>query len=197
MKKYFTLLLSCIILLLSLVNGWFLDQIVDRSIFWGFVPSALLIVLFIICFRDAVKDLKQYKSQFAGISLVILFININLLLFIPFRSIRVDIDFDIFKDERNYLIEKIEDWTIMPDSEGNISINSMYSGISSNRTIHVYEHDDDNLVIGFYVSEKMPFKTAILIYTPNGKEKVENIIDENNINIKEISKNWYFVEYDK
>lgn len=197
MKKYFTLILSFIILILSFVNGWFLDQIVDRSIFWGFVPSVLLGVLFIICFIDAIKDLKEYGSRFAAIALVILFININMLVFIPFREIRVEVDFKIFKDERTYLVDKISDWTILPDKDGNININEMYSGISSNRTLHVYEHSDDDIIIGFYVSEKMPFKTALLIYTQSSEEKIKEVFKDKELDIRKIDKNWYFIQYDK
>lgn len=197
MKKYFTLILSFIILILSFVNGWFLDQIVDRSIFWGFVPSVLLGVLFIICFIDAIKDLKEFGSRFAAIALVILFININMLIFIPFREIRVEVDFKIFKDERTYLVDKISDWTILPDEDGNININEMYSGISSNRTLRVYEHSDDDIVIGFYVSEKMPFKTALLIYTQSSEEKIKEVFKAKELDIRKIDNNWYFIQYDK
>ncbi len=236
MKKYFTLILASVILLLSLVNGWFLDQIVDRSIFWGFVPSALLIVLFIICFRDAIRDIKEAKklkdsnnekksesksekksetkkeikakkeleyeiksrAQFAKVGLFILFINIVLVIIIPFRSIRVDIDFDIFYDERSYLIDKIESYEIAPNEDGEVSIHSMYSGISSNRRIHVYDHDDDYLTVGFYVSEKMPFKSAMLIYTNHEKSSFNDLLNiKEELEIKEIDKNWYFIEYKK
>lgn len=90
MKKYELLITSIVVLVLSFLNNWFFDELLDSLFIFILIPNLVLFIGWIICLVFSIINLIRDKRIINVISLIIVILTALLILFFPFRETKVD-----------------------------------------------------------------------------------------------------------
>ena len=193
MKKCRYLLPAILLSLVTFAACWFSDQRYDC--FWIYmVPIDLIllacfIVLLVLCIRRIAKD-KAYVEFVSAAVLVLLMV---LVVFFPFRDVKVKLELRLYDTPRQEIVEMIRSRELQPE-DGRIIIQlpAGYRRISTSGTVVQHKNDAGGQVIGFWVFRGVPDGAIEVIYSSGGEE----LIRANVYGIERIEKlkdDWYYV----
>ena len=197
MKKYILLITSVIVMILSFLNSWFSDQMLDSLFIFALIPSLVLFVGWIICLvLSAIKIIKN-KNVFNIISLIVTVLTALLILFFPFRESKVRLELNLYEEERLEIIKMIEDNKLKVDDLGNVKLPNKYKKVSTSGEVAVYQNDEDGKVIAFWVFRGMLSGSVQLVYSTGGEEIIRSSeIEHPIVSIDKLKDNWYYVVTD-
>lgn len=197
MKKYILLLISFIIMIISFINGWFRDSLFNSLFIFSLLIDLVILVSYIICFIFSIIRIVKKKELINLITLGILIATVILVIFFPFRIYKTKIEFKIYEKEHVQIINMIKNNELKDDGIGNIELPNKYKKFSSSGEVYLYQNENENLVVGFWIFRGMHSSTTTeLIYTTGGEELIKNnkIWSTNPIkNIIKLEDNWFYV----
>ena len=197
MKKYELLITSIVVLVLSFLNSWFSDQLLDSLFIFALIPSLVLFVGWIICLVFSITKLIKDKSVFNILSLVVVILTALLVLFFPFREAKVRLELNLYEEERLEIIKMIEDNKLKADDLGNVELPDKYKKVSTSGEVAVYQSDEDVKVIGFWVFRGMLSGSVHLVYSTDGEKIIRSSeIEHPIVSIDKLKDNWYYVVTD-
>ena len=197
MKKYILLITSVIVMILSFLNSWFSDQMLDSLFIFALIPSLVLFVGWIICLvLSAIKIIKN-KNVFNIISLIVTVLTVLLILFFPFRESKVRLELKLYEEERLEIIKMIEDNKLKVDDFGNVKLPNKYKKVSTSGEVAIYQNDEDGKVVAFWIFRGMLSGSVQLVYSTGGEEIIRSSeIEHPIVSIDKLKDNWYYVVTD-
>lgn len=197
MKKYLLLVLAFIFLIVSFILSWYSDEL----LYFLFIFKVLLDILFLILlsiFLIIILKITISKEKKLVNYLTTIVLLISAIIFIlPMRFIKAKVEFKLYKNERNEVINMVRNGELKVDEYGNAKLPDKYRKISTNGEVFVYQNDDENCVVGFWIFRGLQSGSVELIYSLNGKKNIyENETGHDLTGIEEWDKNWYYVNTD-
>lgn len=197
MKKYVLLVVSVIVMVLSFLNSWFSDQLLDSLFIFALIPSLILFIGWLICLVLSIIKLNKDKNLFNIISLVIVILTALLVLFSPFRETKVRLELNLYDEELLEVIDMIENNKLAVDEIGNAKLPDKYKKVSASGEVSVYQNDENGVVVAFWVSRGMQSGSVQLIYSTDGEELIkDNETGHPIVSIDKLKNNWYYVVTD-
>lgn len=197
MKKHVWLVYSFATLLLNFIVFWFSDVLLNRFFIFGVIPVIIsvlmllvgLVVSFVYIFqRKAVKEMV--------VSVTVLTLTVLLIVFFPFRTAKLKVEFPLYEEKRIQAVEMIADGEIDVDEMGNAKLPKQLSNVSSDGYITVYQNDSNQLIC-FWVFRGMLSGSVQLMYSSQGEDLIyENETSHPIEDIIKIKDHWYLVETD-
>lgn len=151
MKKYILLIISIIVMILSFLNSWYLDQLLDSFFIFSLIFNLVLFISWIICLIHSIIKLVKDKNIFNVISLIIVILTALLVLFFPFRESKVKLELSIYEEKRLEVIKLIKDNKLKIDDLGNVILPNKYKKVSTSGEVVVYHNDNKNQVVTFWI----------------------------------------------
>ena len=196
MKRYFLLILSVLLLIVSFAAAWYNDHLFNH-LFILVIPIDLMllgcfIVLLVLCI---VRILKR-KEYIIFLSLAVLALLVVLIFRFPFRDARVQLELNRFEADRLEIVEMIRTRQLQPyDSIGNVELPAGYKRLSSDGEVFVYQNDKNGQVICFWIFRGMNSGSLELVYSSGGEELIRAHEFKINIeSIEQLKEHWYYVE---
>ena len=197
MKKYILLITSVIVMILSFLNSWFSDQLLDSLFIFALIPSLVLFVGWIICLVLSVIKIIKNKNVFNIISLIVTVLTALLILFFPFRESKVRLELNLYEEERLEIIKMIEDNKLKVDDLGNVKLPNKYKKVSTSGEVAIYQNDEDGKVVAFWIFRGMLSGSVQLVYSTGGEEIIRSSeIEHPIVSIDKLKDNWYYVVTD-
>lgn len=197
MKKYILLITSVIVMILSFLNSWFSDQMLDSLFIFALIPSLVLFVGWIICLVLSVIKIIKNKNVFNIISLIVTVLTALLILFFPFRESKVRLELNLYEEERLEIIKMIEDNKLKVDDLGNVKLPNKYKKVSTSGEVAIYQNDEDGKVVAFWIFRGMLSGSVQLVYSTGGEEIIRSSeIEHPIVSIDKLKDNWYYVVTD-
>lgn len=197
MKKYILLITSVIVMILSFLNSWFSDQMLDSLFIFALIPSLVLFVGWIICLVLSVIKIIKNKNVFNIISLIVTVLTALLILFFPFRESKVRLELNLYEEERLEIIKMIEDNKLKVDDLGNVKLPNKYKKVSTSGEVAIYQNDEDGKVVAFWIFRGMLSSSVQLVYSTGGEEIIRSSeIEHPIVSIDKLKDNWYYVVTD-
>lgn len=197
MKKYILLLISVSIMIISFINGWFRDSLFDTLFIFSLLIDLVILVSYITCLVFSIIRIIKDKEFINLITLGILIVTVILVIFFPFRICKTKIECKFYEKERVQIINMIKNGKLKDDGIGNIELPNKYKKISSSGKVYLYQNEDENVVVGFWIYRGILSSTTTeLIYSTGGEELIKNnkIWNTNPIeNIIKLEDNWFYV----
>lgn len=194
MKKNNLLILSILFFMIQFLNRWFSDQMFDKIFLLYCLINFLLFVLFLILLIFVIKNVIKNKSTVNIVSLIFLVTTILLTIFFPYRQIKTKLELELFENDRNKIIEMVKNNKISPDENNNAKLPSNYKKLSTSGEIHIYQNDNNGMVIGFWIFRGMMSSSTELIYSTDGEKLIcENKSCNSIVSINRLKENWYYV----
>lgn len=194
MEKYILLIISVIVMILSFLNSWFSDQLLDSLFIFALIPSLILFVGWIICLIFSITKLIKDKSVFNVISLIVVILTALLVLFFPFRETKVRLELNLYEEKRLEIIKMLEDNKLKVDDLGNVKLQNKYRKVSTSGEVAVYQNDENGKVIGFWVFRGMQSGSVQLIYSTGGEKLIrDNETGHPIASVDKLKDNWYYV----
>lgn len=197
MKKYILLIISVIVMILSFLNSWFWDQLLDSLFIFALIPSLVLFVGWIICLVVSIIKLIKDRNIFNIISFIVIILTALLVLLFPFREAKARLELTLYEDERLEIIKMIEDNKLEVDDLGNVKLPNKYKKISTSGEVAVYQNNEDGKVVAFWVFRGMLSGSVQLIYSTGGEQLIrDNETGHPIVNVDKLKDNWYYVVTD-
>lgn len=197
MKKYILLIISVIVMILSFLNSWFSDQLLDSLFIFALIPGLILFVGWIICLVLSIIKIIKNKNVFNIISLIVTVLTALLILFFPFREAKVRFELNLYEEECLEVIKMIEDNKLKVDDLGNVKLPNKYKKVSTSGEVAVYQNDEDCKLIGFWVFRGMLSGSVQLVYSTGGEQLIRfSDIEHPIVSIDKLKDNWYYVVTD-
>ena len=194
MKKYELLITSIVVLVLSFLNSWFSDELLDSLFIFILIPNLVLFIGWIICLIFSIISLIRNKGIINVISLIIVILTAFLILFFPFRETKVRLELNLYEAERLEIIKMVEDKKLKIDEFGNVDLPYKYKKVSISGEVFVFQNDEEGKVIGFWVLRGVQSGSVQLIYSTGGEKLIrDNETGHPIISIDKLKDNWYYV----
>jgi len=197
MRKYVLLTMSLIILILSFLNSWFGDYLIDAltSFIYPFLIIIPLFICYIVCLiLSIIALIKNHKSVLNFLSIIILIITTLLILFFPFRMAKTKLELSLYESERNAIIEMIVKGELKADDIGNVKLPNKYKKTSTSGEVALYQKNEEGIVVAFWVFRGMLSGSVQLIYSTGGEQLIkDNETGHPIVSIKKLKNNWYYV----
>lgn len=194
MKKYILLIISVIVMILSFLNSWFSDQLLDSLFIFALIPGLILFVEWIICLVLSIIKLIKDRNVFNIISFIAVILTALLVLFFPFREVKVRLELNLYEEERLEIIKMIEDNRLEVDDLGNSKLPDKYKNVSTSGEIFVYQNNEEGIVIAFWVFRGMQSGSVQLIYSTGGEKLIrDNETGHPIASVDKLKDNWYYV----
>ncbi|MFB5197598.1 hypothetical protein ACE198_22265 [Neobacillus sp. KR4-4] len=191
-NKLFQLsIISSIIVILYMFLQWKIINIITELLM---LPILLLVFGFFI-YISVLAIITLYKNK-DWKPIVIQFITILLLFFIPFNQIVLDIDFKLNKSEREQVAEKVESGELKPNVSNNswlIQLPKKFKHLSNGGGEIVVEKSGDGFNILFFTYRGILDNFSGFVYTPNDQKPSKKAFDGDFKEIDKMGMNWYFV----
>ena len=197
MMKYILLVLAFIFLIVSFILSWYSDELLDSlfvlKLLLDFLFLILIFIFLIIILKITISKGKKLVNYLTTIVLLI-----SAIIFIlPMRFIKAKVEFKLYKNERNEVINMVRNGKIKVDEYGNAKLPDKYRKISTSGEIFIYQNDEEGCVVGFWIFRGLQSGSVELIYSLNGKKNIyENETGHDLTRIEEWDKNWYYVNTD-
>ena len=126
MKKYITLIISILVLILSFTKSWYSDFLFDKLFIFYIISNFILFVMFIFCFITSLRKMTSKYELINILSIIILLISVLLFIFFPFRKIKVNYELNKYEKARLEIVDKIILGELKADDLGNIKLPNKY-----------------------------------------------------------------------
>lgn len=194
MKKYSLLIISIIIFISSILNGWFNDYLFDKLFIFSLAIDIFIFGLNIFCIIKNIDNYKYNKEIIYLTGCFICIFSFIITLFFPFREVRTKIELSLYDKQRNEVINLVKNKNLIPDEFGNVRLPSHLKKTSISGEISVYQNDKNGIEIGFWIFRGMQSGSIELIYSSDGKKLIKENKTGHPINqIKKLKDNWYYV----
>ena len=194
MKKYELLIASIVVMVLSFLNSWFSDELLDSLFIFILIPNLVLFISWITCLVFSIINLIRDKRIINVISLIIVILTAFLILFFPFRETKVRLELNLYEAERLEIIKMVEDKKLETDEFGNVDLPYKYKRVSTSGEVFVFQNDEEGKVIGFWVFRGVQSGSVQLIYSTGGEKLIrDNETGHPIISIDKLKDNWYYV----
>ena len=193
MKKHWYLIFTIVNFIGMYICCWYSDYLFDTFFIVGLIPLLVFFLAEVIFFFIGLGRLRKKYKVVDLVCIILIIINLVSILFIPFRDIRARLEFLLYFDERNEVIDIIKE---NKDNIGIVKLEDKYKKVSNSGDVFVY-YNDKETVVGFYVFRGMMSSTTQVVYSSGGKYFV--MYNQNGSKpkkIKELNKNWYYVIYE-
>ena len=195
MKKYNNLILSILILVFSFIICWYSDYLYSSLFVFGIVLDLILMLFFFIILIISIRNLKQKINIINILTIIILVATAILVLFFPFREVKMIYELNLYEKDRLEVIDMIKDNELKSDEIGNVTLPNKYKKLSTSGQVFVYKNSGKEQVIGFWVFRGMLSGSNLVIYSTGGNDLIESSIKGHPItNIEKLKDNWYYVE---
>ena len=197
MKKYSNFILSILILIFSLIKCWYSDYLLNLLFVFYIILNLILLIGYFICLIKNVRNLKQKINVINILTTIMLVITAILVLFFPFRDIKIKYELNLYEKDRLEVINMIKSNELKPDEIGNVTLPNKYKKLSTSGQIFIYQNNEEGQVIGFWVFRGMLSGSIKVIYSTGGEDLIKN--NEKGhpiIKIEKLKDNWYYVETD-
>lgn len=197
MRKYLPLVLSAFSLIENFVLFWYRDTLLNRFFIFGLVPHAISVftllcslIVFLVCvIRQHSKKEYYYALAVSAVTVIVLFV-------FPFRMAKVNLELQLFEDDRLQIIEMVKNGDITTDNLGNAKLPDGFGMLSSDGEIFVYQNDSEQ-VISFWVFRGMLSGSVELIYSSTDESLIyENETGHPIISVDKLKEHWYLVDTD-
>lgn len=194
MKKYYNLILSILLFVVLFLKNWFSDELINTL----FALYGLLnLFLFVIFMKFFIYMTKKLNNKINIISFVILIFSILFIIFFPYRYVKTNLEFKLFKNERLEIVRMIKNGDLISDEYNNVKLPKKYKKVSVSKEVYVLQNNEEGQVIKFWIFRGLQSGSISLIYS-TGDEK---LIKENEgghpiISIEKIEENWFYVRTD-
>lgn len=190
--------MNCLMLSLVFINGWYTDILLhDYFFLFPLLIELLLFVGYICCLIFSIKRVLKERTILNIISIIILIIAVLLVVFFPFRKCKAKVELSLYEDERLEVIELLKSNKLKTDELGNLDLPEKYRKISTGGEVTVYQNDEDEQVINFWIFRGMLSGSTQLIYSTGGEKLIKDNEGGHPITyIEKLHDNWYYVETD-
>ena len=197
MKKYILLVLAFIFLIVSFILSWYSDELLCFLFIFKVLLDILFLILLSIFLIIILKiTISKEKKLVNYLTTIVLLIS-AIIFFLPMRFIKAKVEFKLYKNERNEVINMVRNGKIKVDEYGNAKLPDKYRKISTSGEIFIYQNDEEGCVVGFWIFRGLQSGSVELIYSLNGKKNIyENETGHDLTRIEEWDKNWYYVNTD-
>ena len=193
MKKNKLLIVSIIIFILSFLNRYFGDQIIDKLFIFSLMIDIPLLIIKIFCMLKSVECYRKDKNKTYRISFYICLLSIIVTLFFPFREVKTRIELHLYEKDRLEVLELVKKKKLTSDKYGNATLPAKLRKTSTSGEILIYQNDEE-VEVGFWVFRGLQSGSTKLIYSSNGEKLIKkNEIGYSIIKIKKLKENWYYV----
>lgn len=100
MKKYSNFILSILILIFSLIKCWYSDYLLNLLFVFYIILNLILLIGYFICLIKNVRNLKQKINVINILTTIMLVITAILVLFFPFRDIKIKYELNLYEKDR-------------------------------------------------------------------------------------------------
>ena len=169
MKKYILLIISVTVMILSFLNSWFSDQLLDSLFIFALIPNLVLFIGWVVYLVVSIVRLKNDKKLLNIIPIIVIILTALLVLFSPLREAKVRLELNLYEDERLEIIKMIEDNKLEVDDLGNVELSDKYKKVSTSGEVTVYQNDENGKVISFWIFRGMLSGFVQLVYSTSGK----------------------------
>ncbi len=197
MKKYILLVLAFIFLIVSFILSWYSDELLCFLFIFKVLLDILFLILLSIFLIIILKiTISKEKKLVNYLTTIVLLIS-AIIFILPMRFIKAKVEFKLYKNERNEVINMVRNGKIKVDEYGNAKLPDKYRKISTSGEIFIYQNDEEGCVVGFWIFRGLQSGSVELIYSLNGKKNIyENETGHDLTRIEEWDKNWYYVNTD-
>ena len=190
-KKYIGIIISIIILAFGVSAYIFRDTILDMDgIFPGLFSILIVWAVYIHFFVCLYKIIK--KKEFLNIISICLLIPT---LFFYTKTFDMNTTKDFFDklDQRTEVVNLIKDGELSGDDYNNIVLPDKYKKTSYDGSVHVYKNEEDNQIIGFWISRGINSDSKLYIYSSKGQDTIIEEFGEEYCDVNHVYDNWYYV----
>ncbi len=195
MKKYSNFILSMLILIFSFIKCWYSDYLFNLLFLFEIIIDLILLICYFVCLINNIRSLKK-KINFSNIvTTIILILTIILVLFFPFRDVKIKYDFNLYEKDRLKVIDMVYKNKLITDDIGNVALPAKYKKLSTSGQIFVYQNNEEGQVIGFWVFRGMLSGSIQVIYSTGGEELIKSSLKAHPItSLEKLKDKWYYVE---
>ena len=191
-KKYINLVVSALIFIFALLVYIFSDIIFDAG---GIYPTLTNIIIvwssFILLFICLYKIIKR-KEMINIVSICILI----LALIINNTTFNVDYVKDFFDklEKRTEVVNLIKEGKLVADEYNNIKLPKEYKNVSADGEVSILKNDEDNQMIGFWISRGINTDGKLYIYSSDGKAAIIDKFGEEYCDVGHLyDDTWFYV----
>ena len=197
MKKYSNFILSILILIFSFIKCWYSDYLLNLLFVFYIILDLILLIGYFKCLITNVRNLKQKISVVNILTTIILVIIAILVLFFPFRDVKIKYELNLYEEDRLEVINMIKNNELKSDEIGNVTLPNKYKKISTSGQVFVYQNNDEGQVVGFWVFRGILSGSIKVIYSNGGEDLIKSNEEGHSITkIEKLKHNWYYVEMD-
>ncbi len=201
MKKYFSLLFSVFAFICNFLMFWYCGDLLNKYFVFVLIFIAITILILIlsiiiecVCIYSSIK--MREKNIINYISLAVSLLTVVIIVIFPFQDAKFNLEFKLYMDERQEVVEMVKNETIVADDLGNAELPSEFEHITSDGNISVYQNDKEQ-VIAFWIFRGMLSGSEQLIYSSQDEGLIyENETAHSIISVKKIKEHWYLVVTD-
>ncbi len=188
--------------LLIIINA-FRWSIVDRITLFLLFPLEIAVwLLFFVSILTSISCLIKIKKIGARsfIPLGVMVFGFIVIVFVPFTYLWLKIDFYLYKDERNEIVDKVLSGELKSNVDYNadlIALDNSYPLVSMGGNEIVVEGYDSNKYILFYTFRGILDNYSGFLYVPKGGKpsKFSDLWEESSTQIALMEENWYYVSH--
>ena len=127
-------------------------------------------------------------------ALGILVITLSMVAFFPFVQVKAYIEYFLYKNERNVVVEKLKTGELQPSANWDLNLDEEeYDQAVQNG--HVYKLGSSGQVVAFRIGKNLFGGMADLVYSSGGEEMIrENEGPQRVLSISKVFDDWYCVE---
>ena len=197
MKKYSNFILSMLILIFSFIKCWYSDYLLNLLFVFYIILDLILLIGYFMCLITNVRNLKQKISVVNILTTIILVIIAILVLFFPFRDVKIKYELNLYEEDRLEVINMIKNNELKSDEIGNVTLPNKYKKISTSGQVFVYQNNEEGQVVGFWVFRGILSGSIKVIYSNGGEDLIKSNEEGHSITkIEKLKDNWYYVEMD-
>jgi len=196
MKKSWLLIVTIIFSLINLLVAWFADVLWSNLWIFALLLQLLALATLGICAVVAIiRIIMQPKRIPYYLALLTSIVTVVLIFFFPFREVKTNVEFILFKNDRNKIIQMAENNELYTDNLSEAKLPLRYRYLSADGTVHIKKYEDGMLVY-FYILRAVGGAIELL-YSSGGEALIYESSDACYITeIKPMGDNWYYIVTD-
>jgi len=181
-----------------LLSKWFASELYQI-----FTPFLLIIPLGFLFFLTIglgvwaiiflIRRIRLEPFQ-AALPLIIFICVISVYLFTSFALPKVKIEHALYAENRETIVKAIQNGEYTDDGLGNITLPPDRRFLSCDGQVHVYQNDEQGIVVGFWSFRRMLNNASeLVIYTSYTEPTASTLHCEELYEVEKLGENWYWV----
>ena len=192
LKKYKIIIISVGILFFTILVYIFSNIIFDVGGIYPTLTNIIIVwssfILLFICLYKIIK--KKEIVNIISICILILALIIN--------NITFNVDFvrNFFDklEKRTEVVNLIKEGKLVSDNNNDIKLPKEYKNVSADGEVSVLKNDEDNQIIGFWISRGINTDGKLYIYSSKGKDAIIEEFGKEYCDVEHLYNNtWFYV----